>query len=161
MMRRLLEKFKLNGMQKKKERGLKNRRKHKAMTTLIERKPTSVVKDLYHLYRVVQDYYEHIPPTGLGLILLGDLTIIWETADTYFPISDGLTSGRFKKKGNHIKDGWFHESQACYTLVVREWALMITMHLAERRYPLSRELMIRMLIHGMDKSKREMDKPLR
>ncbi|GJR24320.1 hypothetical protein Tco_0972847 [Tanacetum coccineum] len=48
-------------------------------------------QDLYHLYRVVQDYYEHIPPTGLGLILL-----------------------------------------------------------AERRYPLSRELMIRMLEHGME-----------
>ncbi|GJR90748.1 hypothetical protein Tco_0214759 [Tanacetum coccineum] len=27
-------------------------------------------QDLYHLYRVVQDYYEHIPPTGLGLVLL-------------------------------------------------------------------------------------------
>ncbi|GJT47407.1 hypothetical protein Tco_0956122 [Tanacetum coccineum] len=38
-------------------------------------------QDLYHLYRVVQDYYEHIPPTGLGLMLLGDLTIIWETAE--------------------------------------------------------------------------------
>ncbi|GJU20298.1 hypothetical protein Tco_1153640 [Tanacetum coccineum] len=37
-------------------------------------------QDLYHLYRVVDDYYEHIPPTGLGLMLLGDLTIIWETA---------------------------------------------------------------------------------
>ncbi|GJV33071.1 hypothetical protein Tco_1393471 [Tanacetum coccineum] len=39
-------------------------------------------QDLYHLYRVVQDYYEHIPPTGLGLILLGDLTTIWETPET-------------------------------------------------------------------------------
>ncbi|GJW23102.1 hypothetical protein Tco_0033724 [Tanacetum coccineum] len=38
-------------------------------------------QDLYHLYRVVQDYYEHIPPTGLGLILLGDLTTIWETPE--------------------------------------------------------------------------------
>ncbi|GJQ99993.1 hypothetical protein Tco_0522978 [Tanacetum coccineum] len=45
-------------------------------------------QDLYHLYRVVQDYYEHIPPT------------IWA--------------------------------------------------IAERRYPLSRELMIRMLEHGME-----------
>ncbi|GKE59662.1 hypothetical protein Tco_1498847, partial [Tanacetum coccineum] len=39
-------------------------------------------QDLYHLYRVVQDYYEHIPLTGLGLILLGDLTTIWETPET-------------------------------------------------------------------------------
>ncbi|GKA33468.1 hypothetical protein Tco_0719897 [Tanacetum coccineum] len=37
-------------------------------------------QDLYHLYLVVQDYYKHIPPTGLGLILLGDLTTIWETS---------------------------------------------------------------------------------
>ncbi|GJX16925.1 hypothetical protein Tco_0217757 [Tanacetum coccineum] len=39
-------------------------------------------QDLYHLYRVVDDYYEHIPPTGLGLMLLGDLNIIWETAES-------------------------------------------------------------------------------
>ncbi|GJU22075.1 hypothetical protein Tco_1155417 [Tanacetum coccineum] len=38
--------------------------------------------DLQHLYRVVQSYYEHIPPTGLGLILLGDLTTIWDTPET-------------------------------------------------------------------------------
>ncbi|GJU73122.1 hypothetical protein Tco_1264527 [Tanacetum coccineum] len=64
-------------------------------------------QDLYHLYRVVQDYYEHIPPTGLGLILLGVHTL-------------------------ELEDG-----------------TMIHM-LAERRYPLSRELMIRMLEHGME-----------
>ncbi|GJW87400.1 hypothetical protein Tco_0162740 [Tanacetum coccineum] len=39
-------------------------------------------QDLYHLHRVVDDYYEHIPPTGLGLMLLGDLNIIWETAES-------------------------------------------------------------------------------
>ncbi|GJR86097.1 ribonuclease H-like domain-containing protein [Tanacetum coccineum] len=64
-------------------------------------------QDLYHLYRVIQDYYEHIPPTGLGLILLGVHTL-------------------------ELEDG-----------------TMIHM-LAERRYPLSRELMIRMLDHGME-----------
>ncbi|GJS71562.1 hypothetical protein Tco_0704403 [Tanacetum coccineum] len=64
-------------------------------------------QDLYHLYRVVQDYYEHIPPTGLGLILLGVHTL-------------------------ELEDG-----------------TMIHM-LAERRYPLSRELMIRMLEHGWE-----------
>ncbi|GJR24803.1 hypothetical protein Tco_1375368 [Tanacetum coccineum] len=64
-------------------------------------------QDLYHLHRVVDDYYEHIPPTGLGLMLLGVHTL-------------------------EIEDG-----------------TMIHM-LAERRYPLSRELMIRMLDHGME-----------
>ncbi|GJV58657.1 putative ribonuclease H-like domain-containing protein [Tanacetum coccineum] len=64
-------------------------------------------QDLYRLYRVVDNYYEHIPPTGLGLMLLGVHTL-------------------------EIEDG-----------------TMIHM-LAERRYPLSRELMIRMLDHGME-----------
>ncbi|GJX36218.1 hypothetical protein Tco_0247775 [Tanacetum coccineum] len=63
-------------------------------------------QDLCHLYRVVQDYYEHIPPTGLGLVLL------------------------------------------VHTLELED-GTMIHM-LAERRYPLSRELMIRMLDHGME-----------
>ncbi|GKC01659.1 hypothetical protein Tco_0987795 [Tanacetum coccineum] len=44
--------------------------------------PIYRAQDLHHLYRVVQSYYEHIPPTGLGLILLGDLTTIWETPET-------------------------------------------------------------------------------
>ncbi|GJS57904.1 ribonuclease H-like domain, reverse transcriptase, RNA-dependent DNA polymerase [Tanacetum coccineum] len=54
-------------------------------------------QDLYHLYRVVDDYYEHIPPTGLGLMLLGDLTIIWETAEA--EISDDDSGERIKKIG--------------------------------------------------------------
>ncbi|GJR38865.1 hypothetical protein Tco_1214549 [Tanacetum coccineum] len=63
-------------------------------------------QDLYHLYRVVDDYYEHIPPTGLGLALLGVITL-------------------------DIEDGTMNS------------------HAGERRFPLSRELMIRMLEHGM------------
>ncbi|GJW22639.1 hypothetical protein Tco_0033261 [Tanacetum coccineum] len=71
-------------------------------------------QDLYHLYRVVQDYYEHIPPTGLGLILLDLMNL-----------------------------------QECISTRIRRPGTMIHM-LAERRYPLSRELMIRMLEHGME-----------
>ncbi|GJT33505.1 hypothetical protein Tco_0923924 [Tanacetum coccineum] len=74
-------------------------------------------QDLYHLYRVVDDYYEHIPPTGLG------------------------------RNGEIIR--WrFHESSGVHTLEIED-GTMIHM-LAERRYPLSRELMIRMLEHGME-----------
>ncbi|GJT39366.1 hypothetical protein Tco_0939231 [Tanacetum coccineum] len=75
-------------------------------------------QDLYHLYRVVDDYYEHIPPTGLGLSLLGDLNIIWETAES--------------------SDDDFWKDQ-------EEWEII-----RWRRYPLSRDLMIRMLEHGME-----------
>ncbi|GJY21259.1 hypothetical protein Tco_0393825 [Tanacetum coccineum] len=99
-------------------------------------------QDLYHLYRVVQDYYEHIPPTGLGLMLLGDLTIIWETAET----SD---DDFWKDQEEWEIIRWrFHESSGVHTLEIED-GTMIHM-LAERRYPLSRELMIRMLDHGME-----------
>ncbi|GJT29952.1 hypothetical protein Tco_0910227 [Tanacetum coccineum] len=102
----------------------------------------SSLQDLYHLYRVVDDYYEHIPPTGLGLMLLGDLTIIWETAE-----SSDDDFWKDQEEWEIIR--WrFHESSGVHTLEIED-GTMIHM-LAERRYPLSRELMIRMLEHGME-----------
>ncbi|GJS09504.1 hypothetical protein Tco_0366300 [Tanacetum coccineum] len=99
-------------------------------------------QDLYHLYRVVDDYYEHIPPTGLGLSLLGDLNIIWETAE-----SSDDDFWKDQEEWEIIR--WrFHESSGVHTLEIED-GTMIHM-LAERRYPLSRELMIRMLEHGME-----------
>ncbi|GJV90467.1 hypothetical protein Tco_1538280 [Tanacetum coccineum] len=99
-------------------------------------------QDLYHLYRVVQDYYEHIPPTGLGLILLGDLTTIWETPET----SD---DDFWKNQEDWEIIRWrLNESSGVHTLELED-GTMIHM-LAERRYPLSRELMIKMLDHGME-----------
>ncbi|GJZ28399.1 hypothetical protein Tco_0573046 [Tanacetum coccineum] len=99
-------------------------------------------QDLYHLYRVVDDYYEHIPPTGLGLMLLGDLNIIWETAE-----SSDDDFWKDQEEWEIIR--WrFHESSGVHTLEIED-GTMIHM-LAERRYPLSRELMIRMLEHGME-----------
>ncbi|GJS85222.1 hypothetical protein Tco_0751763 [Tanacetum coccineum] len=99
-------------------------------------------QDLYHLYRVVQDYYEHIPPTGLGLILLGDLTTIWETAET-------SVDDFWKNQEDWEIVRWrLNESSGVHTLELED-GTMIHM-LAERRYPLSRELMIRMLEHGME-----------
>ncbi|GKA11148.1 hypothetical protein Tco_0690581, partial [Tanacetum coccineum] len=99
-------------------------------------------QDLYHLYRVVQDYYEHIPPTGLGLILLGDLTTIWETPET-----SGDDFWKNQEDWEIVR--WrLNESSGVHTLELED-GTMIHM-LAERRYPLSRELMIRMLEHGME-----------
>ncbi|GJV66496.1 reverse transcriptase domain-containing protein [Tanacetum coccineum] len=77
-------------------------------------------QDLYHLYRVVDDYYEHIPPTGLG-------SRRWEI----------------------LRMEVLHESHSGVHTLEIEDGTMIHM-LAERRYPLSRELMIRMLDHGME-----------
>ncbi|GJS63886.1 putative ribonuclease H-like domain-containing protein [Tanacetum coccineum] len=88
-------------------------------------------QDLYHLYRVVDDYYEHIPPTGLGLTLLGDLNIIWETAE-----SSDDDFWKDQEEWEIIR--WrFHESSGVHTLEIED-GTMIHM-LAERRYPLSRE----------------------
>ncbi|GJT47889.1 hypothetical protein Tco_0974046 [Tanacetum coccineum] len=99
-------------------------------------------QDLHHLYLVVQDYYEHIPPTGLGLILLGDLTTIWETSTT----SD---DDFWKNQEDWEIVRWrLNESSGVHTLELED-GTMIHM-LTERRYPLSRELMIRMLDHGME-----------
>ncbi|GJW74170.1 hypothetical protein Tco_0133540 [Tanacetum coccineum] len=98
-------------------------------------------QDLYHLYRVVQDYYEHIPPTGLGLIFLGDLTTIWETPKT-------SNDDFWKNQEDWEIIRWrLNESSGVHTLELED-GTMIHM-LAERRYPLSKELMIRMLDHGM------------
>ncbi|GJR12167.1 hypothetical protein Tco_0794819 [Tanacetum coccineum] len=162
MMRRLLEKFKLNGMQKKKERGIsmitelqvidspdgeyliihRENNHFRAFDTLWEILHVLDRQDLYHLYRVVDDYYEHIPPTGLGLMLLGDLNIIWETAE-----SSDDDFWKDQEEWEIIR--WrFHESSGVHTLEIED-GTMIHM-LAERRYPLSRELMIRMLDHGME-----------
>ncbi|GJV52503.1 putative ribonuclease H-like domain-containing protein [Tanacetum coccineum] len=99
-------------------------------------------QDLHHLYLVVQDYYKHIPPTGLGLILLGDLTTIWETSTT----SD---DDFWKNQEDWEIVRWrLNESSGVHTLELED-GTMIHM-LTERRYPLSRELMIRMLDHGME-----------
>ncbi|GJT38549.1 hypothetical protein Tco_0938414 [Tanacetum coccineum] len=99
-------------------------------------------QDLYHLYLVVQDYYKHIPPTGLGLILLGDLTTIWETSAT----SD---DDFWKNQEDWEIIRWrLNESSGVHTLELEDGTMLHM--LAERRYPLSRELMIRMLDHGME-----------
>ncbi|GJU92070.1 hypothetical protein Tco_1304493 [Tanacetum coccineum] len=99
-------------------------------------------QDLYHLYLVVQDYYKHIPPTGLGLILLGDLTTIWETSAT----SD---DDFWKNQEDWEIIRWrLNESSGVHTLELEDGTMLHM--LTERRYPLSRELMIRMLDHGME-----------
>ncbi|GJV22395.1 hypothetical protein Tco_1371415 [Tanacetum coccineum] len=99
-------------------------------------------QDLYHLYRVVQDYYEHIPPTGLGLVLLGDLTTIWETPET----SD---DDFWKNQEDWEIIRWrLNDSSGVHTLELEDGTMIHMM--AERRYPLSRELMIRVLDHDME-----------
>ncbi|GJT75682.1 hypothetical protein Tco_1042407 [Tanacetum coccineum] len=90
-------------------------------------------QDLYHLYRVVDDYYEHIPPTGLGLMLLGDLNIIWETAE-----SSDDDFWKDQEEWEIIR--WrFHESSGVHTLEIEVRHYEFQM-LVKEDYPLSREL---------------------
>ncbi|GJX48193.1 hypothetical protein Tco_0273383 [Tanacetum coccineum] len=87
----------------------------RAFDTLWEILPCLERQDLYpqnHLYRVVEDYYEHIPPTGLGLMLLGDLNIIWETAE-----SSDDDFWKDQEEWEIIR--WrFHESSGVHTLEI-------------------------------------------
>ena len=97
---------------------------------------------LYYLYLQVQAYFENIEQTGVGLILMGDLMTIWETNETS---SDAL----WNDQENWEIIRWrFIESSGVHSLEMEDGA-MIHM-LAERRYPLERDLMIRMLDHGME-----------
>ena len=99
-------------------------------------------EDLYHLYLQVQAYFENTEPTGVGLILLGDLMTIWETSETS---NDAL----WNDQENWEITRWrFFESSGVHSLELED-GVMVHM-LAERRYPLTRDLMTRMLDHGME-----------
>ncbi|GJY85169.1 hypothetical protein Tco_0499195 [Tanacetum coccineum] len=100
------------------------------------------VQDLHNLHRLVIEYYEHIPPTGLGLILHGDLTTMMETTEES---DDELW--RNQTEWEIIK--WrLYESTGVHILEL-ENGTMIHM-LVEQRYPLTRELMQRMLEHKLE-----------
>lgn len=99
-------------------------------------------EDLYNLYLQVQTYYENIEATGVGLILFGDLITIQETEETS---NDTL----WNDQENWEITRWrFFESSGVHSLEMED-GTMIHM-LVERRYPLIRELMLRMLDHGME-----------
>ncbi|GJU51882.1 hypothetical protein Tco_1221437 [Tanacetum coccineum] len=76
-----------------------------------------------------------ISTTGLGLILLGDLTTIWETSAT-------SNDDFWKNQEDWEIVRWrLNESSGVHTLELEDGN---NDHVAdERRYPLSRELMIR------------------
>ncbi|GJS05640.1 putative ribonuclease H-like domain-containing protein [Tanacetum coccineum] len=102
-------------------------------------------QDLHHLHRLVVEYYEHIPPTGLGLILHGDLTTMMETTEES---DDELW--RNQTEWEIIR--WrLYESTGVHILEL-ENGTMIHM-LVEQRYPLTRELMQRMLEHKLEVQK--------
>lgn len=99
-------------------------------------------EDLYYVYQQVQGYFEHILPTGVGLVLLGDLTTIWETKETS---NDAL----WNTQENWEITRWrFFESSGVHLLELEDGTVIHM--LAERRHPLTRDLMRRMLDNGME-----------
>ncbi|GJW47223.1 hypothetical protein Tco_0078869 [Tanacetum coccineum] len=119
-------------------------RKRKA--TVIEEQPskklklrTETINELKNYLRIVDFEKKLSTPTGLGLILLGDLTTIWET---YATSDDDF----WKNQEDWEIIRWrLNESSGVHTLELEDGTMLHM--LAERRYPLSRELMIRMLDH--------------
>ncbi|GKC56887.1 hypothetical protein Tco_1084485 [Tanacetum coccineum] len=102
-------------------------------------------QDLYHLHRLVIEYYEHIPPTGLDLILHGDLTTLMETTEES---DDEL----WRNQSEWEIISWrFYKSTGVHILKL-ENRTMIHM-LVEQRYLLTRELMQRMLEHKLEVQK--------
>lgn len=99
-------------------------------------------EDLYDLYVQVQTYYTKNEASEVGLVLLGDLFTIWDTEETSV---DTL----WNDQENWEITRWrFFESSGVHTLEMED-GTMIHM-LAERRYPLIRDIMLRMLDHGME-----------
>ena len=99
-------------------------------------------EDLYDLYMQVQTYYAEIEASGVGLILFGDLITIWETEVTSV---DPL----WNDQENWEITRWrFFESSGVHALEMED-GTMIHM-LAEKRYPLIKDIMLRMLDHGME-----------
>ncbi|GJT46417.1 hypothetical protein Tco_0955132 [Tanacetum coccineum] len=105
----------------------------KRLEELKKAKPKTILKKIY---------FSCSRKESNGLVLLGDLTTIWETPET----SD---DDFWKNQEDWEIIRWrLNESSGVHTLELED-GTMIHM-LAERRYPLSRELMIRMLDHGME-----------
>ena len=99
-------------------------------------------RDLIHLYQLVLVYAEEKTPTGVGLVFLGDLTTLWETNES--------SEEEFwaNQEDWEIQSWRFFESTGVHVLELED-GTMIYM-LAERRYPLSKDLMLRMLDHGLE-----------
>ncbi|GJT77012.1 putative ribonuclease H-like domain-containing protein [Tanacetum coccineum] len=97
-------------------------------------------RDLYHLYRVFRPLMCTFPPTGLGLILLGDLTTIWETPETsgdnFWKNQEDWEIVRMLEHGMEVEDenetALFDNCSFCGQL--RWWILkqLLKRHVAEK-----------------------------
>ncbi|GJT17254.1 hypothetical protein Tco_0875960 [Tanacetum coccineum] len=101
-------------------------------------------KDLFHLYELMMEQYSEITLEGFELILWGDLKIMMESSTEENDQSD------FWSNQQDWKIITWRLYEACGVCILElEDGIVIHM-LVERRYPLSKELLQRMLDLGLE-----------
>ncbi|GJW63775.1 hypothetical protein Tco_0115659 [Tanacetum coccineum] len=101
-------------------------------------------KDLFHLYDLVMKQYSEITPEGIELILWGDLKIMMESS------TEENDQGDFWNNQQDWEIVSWRLYEACGVCILELKDGTIIYMLVERRYPLSKELLQRMLDLGLE-----------
>ncbi|GJY42705.1 hypothetical protein Tco_0430918 [Tanacetum coccineum] len=106
-------------------------------------------QDLFHLYDLIRDQFSEVTLDGFELILWGDLKIMMESS------TEGNEQSDFWSGQQDWKIVTWRLYESCGVCILEfEDGIVIHM-LVERRYPLSKDLLQRMLDLGLEVNKRE------
>ncbi|GJV25228.1 hypothetical protein Tco_1377923 [Tanacetum coccineum] len=101
-------------------------------------------QDLFHLYDLVMKQYSEITPEGIKLILWGDLKIMMES------LTEENDQGDFWNNQQDWEIFRWRLYEACGVCILELKDGTVIYMLVERRYPLSKELLQRMLDLGLE-----------
>ncbi|GJU20215.1 hypothetical protein Tco_1153557 [Tanacetum coccineum] len=101
-------------------------------------------QDLFHLYDLVMKQYSKITPEGIELILWGDLKIMMESS------TEENDQGDFWNNQQEWEVFRWRLYEACGVCILELKDGTVIHMLVERRYPLSKELLQRMLDLGLE-----------
>ncbi|GKD19748.1 hypothetical protein Tco_1208906 [Tanacetum coccineum] len=102
------------------------------------------MQDLFHLYDLVMKQYSEVTLEGIELILWGDLKIMMESS-----IEENEQSDFWNNQQNWAIVRWrLYEACKVYILELEDGTIIHM--LVERRYPLSKDLLQRMLAFGLE-----------
>ncbi|GJU00744.1 hypothetical protein Tco_1111082 [Tanacetum coccineum] len=101
-------------------------------------------QDLFHLYDLVMKQYSEITPEDIELILWGDLKIMMESS------TEENDQGDFWNNQQEWEIVRWRLYEACGVCILELKDGTVIYMLVERRYPLSKELMQRMLDLGLE-----------
>ncbi|GJU30049.1 ribonuclease H-like domain-containing protein [Tanacetum coccineum] len=101
-------------------------------------------QDLFHLYDLVMKQYSEITPEGIELILWGDLKIMMESS------TEENDQGDFWNNQQEWEIVRWRLYEACGVCILELKDGTVIYMLVERRYPLSKELLQRMLDLGLE-----------